>query len=122
MNIKAIHTTCYTHRHSTMQIGSYYLFGTSHIIVLLLYRFCTHSHYITSNIIHINLLRFATHNILSQFSNICGIGSQANRQGNKTNIARTYFLNSKKQTFECSSFDHHNTSVTLQALIMVNLD
>ena len=48
--------------------------------------------------------------ILSQFSNICGIGSQANRQGNKTNIARTYLLNSKYQTFESSNFDCHNTS------------
>ena len=34
---------------------------TSHIIVLLLYRHRTDSHYITSNIIHINLLRFAKH-------------------------------------------------------------
>jgi hypothetical protein len=53
---------------------------------------------------------YYTHSILSQFSNICGIGSQANRQGNKTNIARTHFLNSKYQTFESSSFDCHNTS------------
>ena len=53
---------------------------------------------------------YSTHNILTQFSNICGIGSQPNRQGNKTNIARTYFLNSKYQTFESSNFDHHNNS------------
>jgi hypothetical protein len=34
----------------------------------------------------------------------------AHRQGNNTNIARTYFLNSKYQTFESCSFDLQNTS------------
>ena len=83
---------------------------TSHIIVLLLYRHRTHSLYHIQYHTHQPTQICYTHNILSQFSNICGIGSQANRQGNKTNISRTYFLNSKYQTFESSSFDLHNTS------------
>ena len=89
------------------KLAELFFIWTSHIIVLLLYRHRTHSHYITSNIIHINLLRFATH-IISCLNFLTGKG--INRQVNKTNIAGTYFLNSKYQTFESSSFDRHNIS------------
>ena len=92
----------------TCKLAELLFIWTSHIIVLLLYRHQTHSYHIQYHT-HQHIQICYTHN-LSQFSNICGIGSQANRQGNKTNIARTYFLNSKYQTFESSSFDLHNTS------------
>lgn len=111
MNIKAIRTTCYTHRHSTMQIGRViiYLDITHYSLTLIQTSYTLSLNHIQYHT-HQPTQIYYTHNILSQFSNICGIGSQANRQGNKTNIARTYFLNSKYQTFESSSFDLHNTS------------
>ena len=83
---------------------------TSHIIVLLLYRHRPHSLYHIQYPTHQPTQIYHTHNSLTTFSDICGIGSQANRQGNKTHIARTCLLNSKYQTFEISNIDRHNTS------------
>jgi hypothetical protein len=92
------------------KIAELFFIWTAKCIVLLLYRHRTlslnHIQYHTHQPNQI----YYTHNILSQFSIICGIGSEANRQENKTNIARTYFLNFKYQTFESSTFDRHNTS------------
>lgn len=104
MNIKAIRTPCYTHRDSTTQIGGViiYLDSTHYSLTLIQ----------TLYILSLNHIQYHTHQPTQIYytNNICGIGSQANRQGNKTNIARTYFLSSKHQTFGSSSFDLHNTS------------
>jgi hypothetical protein len=64
------------------------------------------------------------HNILSQCSNICDIGSQANRQGNKTNIARPIFwiLNIRHLKGLILTVIITFMAITLQALMMVNLD
>jgi hypothetical protein len=111
MNIKAISSTCYTYRHSTMQIGRViiYLDIIHYSLTLIQTSYTLSLNYIQHHT-HQPTQFYYTHNILSHFSQICGIGSQANRQGNKTYIARTYFLNSKYQTFESSNFDCHNTS------------
>ena len=91
MNIKVIHTTCYTHRHSNMQIGRViiYLDITHYSLTLIQTSYTLSLHHIQYHTHQPTQICY-THNILSQFSNICGIGSQANRQGNKTYIARTY--------------------------------
>ena len=125
MNIKAIRTTCYTHRHSNMQIAELLLIWTSHIIVLLLYRHHTHSHYIISNIIHINLLRFVTHIIscLNFLTSVALVHKQTGK-GIKQILLEliSWILNIRHLKALVLTFIIPLMAVTLQALIMANLD
>ena len=61
----------------TRKLAELFLIWTSHIIVTLLYRHRTHSLNPIQYHTHQPTQIYYTHNILSQFTNICGIDSQA---------------------------------------------